>query len=225
MYTVLVLRSEARVEARLCCPSFIMPSMDEKRFYTKKELAESLAVPESTLAGWIAQYSDFLPTQQVEGQRYPVYLPRALEVLIEVKRLRDANKQVPEITDALSSKYERTPRQFIEKGERTESRVEARTKAMLLDGSLDAESDAAPHTEAALILSERLPNVLEQFITMHQETRQALDASRQAHEEHLLKQIAELQRINEELRNENVGLIRALEEERGKSLMKRIFSF
>lgn len=71
-----------------------------KEMLRKRELIEAVNVPKSTVSDWIVDFRVFIPTTQVGSTTY--YLPQAIDVLLEIKRLRELQYSKPEIMKELS---------------------------------------------------------------------------------------------------------------------------
>lgn len=71
-----------------------------------KEIAKKLDKPASSVRYYADIYSEFLPSQKVEGVRWDMYEPEAVDILRLVFTQKDKAKSREEIRDMLSEKYQ-----------------------------------------------------------------------------------------------------------------------
>lgn len=77
-----------------------------KELLRKRELVEAIGVPKSTVADWIIEFHMFIPTTKIRSITY--YRPEAIQVLQEIRRLRDERYSKPEIMKELAKRFPMT---------------------------------------------------------------------------------------------------------------------
>lgn len=77
-----------------------------KELLRKRELVEMIGVPKSTIADWIIEFHMFIPTTKIRSITY--YRPEAIQVLQEIRRLRDQRYSKPEIMQELAKRFPMT---------------------------------------------------------------------------------------------------------------------
>ena len=77
--------------------------MEKENKYTVIELSDKLQVPRTTITDWLARYASFIDFK-IQGKR-KVYTDKSIEVLLEIKELRDKGLSSFDIEEELAKRH------------------------------------------------------------------------------------------------------------------------
>ena len=77
--------------------------MERENKYTVIELSDKLQVPRTTITDWLARYASFIDFK-IQGKR-KVYTDKSVDVLLEIKELRDKGLSSFDIEEELAKRH------------------------------------------------------------------------------------------------------------------------